>query len=107
MVLGDYRPHTLPINADAIMDTLSPKPFEGEKSLRLSSRKKLQSLRYSTGTSDVLCRDAKLRSTILTPLERSPSCRVHTKLDGPTKMSICAPVVARNSDHHSWERDLN
>jgi hypothetical protein len=36
MVLGGYRPRTLPIDVDAIMDMLSPKPLESEKSLRLS-----------------------------------------------------------------------
>ena len=36
MVLGGYRPRTLPIDVDAIRDMLSPKPLESEKSLRLS-----------------------------------------------------------------------
>ena len=35
MVLGDYRPRTLPINADAITEMLSPKPLEGEEKLAI------------------------------------------------------------------------
>ena len=35
MVLGDYRPRTLPINADAITDILSPEPLEGEEKLAI------------------------------------------------------------------------
>jgi hypothetical protein len=79
MVLGGYRPRTLPINADAIVDMLSPKPLEGEEKLRLSSRTKFQSLRYSTGTSDALYRHGKPRSAILTRLERSSSHTAHTE----------------------------
>jgi hypothetical protein len=41
MVLGDYRPRTLPINADAIMDTLSPKPLEGEEKLAIIFKEKI------------------------------------------------------------------
>jgi len=41
MVLGDYRPRTLPINVDAIMDTLSPKPLEGEEKLAIIFKEKI------------------------------------------------------------------
>jgi hypothetical protein len=35
MVLGGYRPRTLPIDVDAIRDRLSPKPLEGEEKLAI------------------------------------------------------------------------
>ena len=60
--------------------TCSPRsPLKVRKSLRLSSRTKFQSLRYSTGTSDALYRDGKPRSAILTRLERSSSRTAHTE----------------------------
>jgi hypothetical protein len=33
MVLGGYRPRTLPIDVDAIKDMLSPKPLQGEEKI--------------------------------------------------------------------------
>jgi hypothetical protein len=44
MVLGDYRPRTLPVNADAIMDMLSPKPLEGEEKLALIFKEKISEI---------------------------------------------------------------
>jgi hypothetical protein len=41
MVLGGYRPRTLPINADAIVDMLSPKPLEGEEKLAIIFKDKI------------------------------------------------------------------
>jgi hypothetical protein len=41
MVLGGYRPSTLPINADAIVDMLSPKPLEGEEKLAIIFKDKI------------------------------------------------------------------
>jgi hypothetical protein len=41
MVLGGYRPPTLPINADAIVDMLSPKPLEGEEKLAIIFKDKI------------------------------------------------------------------
>ena len=81
MVLGGYRPRTLPIDVDAVSDMLSPKPLEGEEKLAIIFKEKFQSLRHSTGTSDALCRGAKLRSAILTRLERSPSRSGHNKFN--------------------------
>ena len=44
MVLGGYRPRTLPIDVDAIGDMLSPKPPEGEEKLALILRQKTSEL---------------------------------------------------------------
>ena len=41
MVLGNYRPLTLRINADAIVDMLSPKPLEGEEKLAIIFKDKI------------------------------------------------------------------
>jgi hypothetical protein len=41
MVLGGYRPRTLPINADAIVDMLSPKPLEAEEKLAMIFKEKI------------------------------------------------------------------
>ena len=41
MVLGGYRPGMLPINADAIMDMLSPKALEGEEKLGIIFKEKI------------------------------------------------------------------
>ena len=41
MVLGGYRPRMLPIDADAIMDMLSPKPPEGEEKLAIILKEKI------------------------------------------------------------------
>jgi hypothetical protein len=41
MVLGGYRPRTLPVNADAIVDMLSPKPLEGEEKLAIIFKDKI------------------------------------------------------------------
>jgi hypothetical protein len=35
MALDDHRPRTLPINADAITDMVSPKSLEGEEKLAI------------------------------------------------------------------------
>ena len=81
MVLGCYHPRTLPIDVDAMRDMLSPRPLEGEEKLAIILKKKFQTLRYLTGTSDALCRDAKPRSAISTRLERSPSRSARTKFN--------------------------
>ena len=82
MVLGRFRVlRTLPINADAITEMLSPKPLEGEEKLAIILRKEFQNLPRLIGTNDALCRDAKPRSAILTRLERSPSRNSHTKFN--------------------------
>ena len=81
MVLGGKRSRTLPIDVDELGHVLSPKPLEGEEKLAIILRKKFQTLRYLTGTSDALCRDAKPRSAILTRLERSPSRSAKTKIN--------------------------
>jgi hypothetical protein len=52
MVLGGYRPRTLPIDVDAIRDMLSPKPLKVKKACGYLKGKKFHSLRYSTGASD-------------------------------------------------------
>ena len=94
-------------------------PLKVRKSLRLSSRKKFQSLRYSIGTSDALCRDAKPRSAILTRLEHSPSRSGRTKFKvDPRKctrlsnqdtclMSITCCITPRLSFQplHFWRND--
>ena len=41
MVLGGFRARTLPTNADAIMDMLSPKPLEGEEKLAIIFKEKI------------------------------------------------------------------
>jgi hypothetical protein len=81
MILGGYCPRTLPTDVDAIRDMLSPKPLEGEEKLAIILKEKISGLRYLTGTSDALCRDAKPQSAILTRLERSLSRSAHTKLN--------------------------
>jgi hypothetical protein len=44
MVLGGYRPRTLPIDVNAIRDMLSPKPLEGEEKLAIILRQKSSEL---------------------------------------------------------------
>jgi hypothetical protein len=41
MVLGGYRPRTLPIDVDAVSDMLSPKPLEGEEKLAIIFKEKI------------------------------------------------------------------
>jgi len=41
MVLGRYRPRTLPIDVDAISDMLSPRPLEGEEKLGIIFKEKI------------------------------------------------------------------
>ena len=40
IVLGGYRPRTLPIDVDAIGDMLSPEPLEGEEKLAIILKEK-------------------------------------------------------------------
>ena len=44
MVLGGYRPRTLPIDLDAISDMLSPKPLEGEEKLAIIFKEKISEI---------------------------------------------------------------